>query len=236
MRDQILPQYQALNLRAQVAQVSAFGGGVNNDIQFWIGGPDLAKLDQYAQVLKAELSKVPGTTDVDTNFIVGKPELGVGSTATRRPTSACGCRTSRAPSTSSSAARRRPPTSRRARSTRCTCGPARPTATIAAAIAAMEVAALTRGTVPLRDVVSLQEGTGPSLINRLNRRRQVMVTANMKPGFSQQVAIDTLNKTAVGLKMPASYSFGLEGRSREQGKAAAAFAHRRSCCRSSSCT
>jgi len=45
VREQILPQYQALRLRAQVVLVSAFGGAVNNDIQFWIGGPDLAKLD-----------------------------------------------------------------------------------------------------------------------------------------------------------------------------------------------
>jgi len=78
--------------------------------------------------------------------------------------------------------------------------------------------------VPLRDGVGLQEATGPSLINRLNRRRQVMVTANMRPGFSQQAAIDALNKTAAGLKMPAGFSFGLTGQSREQGKAAAAFA------------
>jgi HAE1 family hydrophobic/amphiphilic exporter-1 len=86
----------------------------------------------------------------------------------------------------------------------------------------MEVPSL-RGPVPLRDVVSLQEATGPSLINRLNRRRQVMVTANMRPGFSQQAAIDVLNKEAAALKMPPGFSYGLTGQSREQGKAATAF-------------
>jgi len=224
VRDQIVPQYQALNLRAQVVQVSAFGGGVNNDIQFWIGGPDLAKLDQYAQVLKAELAKVPGTTDVDTNFIVGKPELGV--RIDRDKAADLGVRVQDIASSLNVLVGGQKATSyfeggeeyevhvRAGETDRNN----------PAAIAAMEVPAVTRGTVPLRDVVTLEEATGPSLINRLNRRRQVMVTANMKPGFSQQVAIDTLNKTAVGLKMPAAYSFGLEGQSREQGKAAAAFA------------
>jgi HAE1 family hydrophobic/amphiphilic exporter-1 len=92
-----------------------------------------------------------------------------------------------------------------------------------ASIGSMEVPSATLGTVPLRDVVQLEEGSGPSLINRLNRQRQVMVTANMLPGYSAQVALDTLNRTAAELKMPAGYSYGLTGRSKEQGKAFVSF-------------
>jgi HAE1 family hydrophobic/amphiphilic exporter-1 len=224
VRSEILPQYQALKLRAQVVLVSAFGGAVNNDIQFWIGGPDLAKLDQYAQQLKAALQKVPGTTDVDTNFIVGKPELGV--RIDRDKAADLGVRVQDIASSLNVLVGGQKATSYfeggevyvvhvRADET---------DRNDPAAIAAMEVPAATRATVPLRDVVSLQEDAGPSLINRLNRRRQVMVTANMRPGFSQQAAIDALTKTAVDLKMPAAYSSGLTGQSREQGKAAAAFA------------
>jgi HAE1 family hydrophobic/amphiphilic exporter-1 len=224
VRSEILPQYQALKLRAQVVLVSAFGGAVNNDIQFWIGGPDLAKLDQYAQQLKAALQKVPGTTDVDTNFIVGKPELGV--RIDRDKAADLGVRVQDIASSLNVLVGGQKATSYfeggeeyevhvRADET---------DRNNPAAIAAMEVPAATRATVPLRDVVSLQEDAGPSLINRLNRRRQVMVTANMRPGFSQQAAIDSLTKTAVDLKMPAAYSSGLTGQSREQGKAAAAFA------------
>ena len=203
VRDQIVPQYQALKLRAQVVKVSAFGGAVNNDIQFWIGGPDLAKLDQYAQVLKTELAKVPGTTDVDTNFIVGKPELGV--RIDRDKAADLGVRVQDIASSLNVLVGGQKATSYfeagEEYEVHVRAGEA--DRNDPAAIAAMEVPAATRATVPLRDVVSLEEATGPSLINRLNRRRQVMVTANMKPGFSQQVAIDTLNKTAVGLKMPA---------------------------------
>jgi hydrophobic/amphiphilic exporter-1 (mainly G- bacteria), HAE1 family len=222
VRTEILPQYQALKLRAQVVLVSAFGGNVNNDIQFWIGGPDLQKLDQYAQALKTELAKVPGTTDVDTNFIVGKPELGV--RIDRDKSADLGVRVQDIASSLNVLVGGQKATSyfeggeeyevhvRAEEGDRNN----------PAAISSMEVPSL-RGPIPLRDVVALKEGTGPSLINRLNRRRQVMVTANMLPGHSQQAAIDALKQGAAALKMPPGYSYGLTGQSREQGKAAAAF-------------
>jgi HAE1 family hydrophobic/amphiphilic exporter-1 len=223
VRAEILPQYQKLDLRAQVALVSAFGGGVDNEIMFWIGGPDLGKLNEYAQALKTELAKVPGTTDVDTNFIVGKPELGV--RIDRDKAADLGVRVQDIASSLNVLVGGQKATSYfeggeeyevhvRAEET---------DRNNPAAIASMEVPSMTRGTTPLRDVVTLSEGTGPSLINRLNRRRQVMVTANMQPGFSSQVALDTLNRTAAELKMPAGFSYGLTGRSREQGKAFTAF-------------
>ena len=80
-----------------------------------------------------------------------------------------------------------------------------------------------KGTVALRDVVTLEEGTGPSLVNRIARQRQVLLTANVKPGYSSQAVIDALTGKAKELKMPAGYTSGLTGRSREQGKAASAF-------------
>ena len=223
VREEILPQYQALKVRAQVAQVSAFGNGVDNEIQFWIGGPDLGKLNEYAQQLKAALAKVPGTTDVDTNFIVGKPELGV--RIDRDKTADLGVRVQDIASSLNVLVGGQKATSYfeggEEYEVHVRAGEA--DRNNAQAIANMEVPSLSRGTVPLRDLVTLTEGTGPSLINRLNRRRQVMVTANMRPGFSSQTAIDTLNRTAAELKMPAGFSSGLTGRSREQGKAANAF-------------
>ena len=222
VRSEILPRYDPLKLRAQVVLVSAFGGGVNNDIQFWIGGPDLAKLDQYAQKLKAELAKVPGTTDVDTNFIVGKPELGV--KIDRDKAADLGVRVQDIASSLNVLVGGQKATSyfEGGEEYEVHVRAEEKDRNNPAAIGNMEVPSL-RGPVPLRDVVSLQEATGPSLINRLNRRRQVMVTANMRPGFSQQAAIDVLNKEAAALKMPPGFSYGLTGQSREQGKAATAF-------------
>jgi HAE1 family hydrophobic/amphiphilic exporter-1 len=79
------------------------------------------------------------------------------------------------------------------------------------------------GRVKLKDLVKLEEGTGPSLINRIARRRQVLLYCGMAPGFSSQAVIDALNRTAVELNMPPGYAYGLTGRSREQGRAAQNF-------------
>ena len=44
----------------------------------------------------------------------------------------------------------------------------------------------------------VSEGTGPSVINRFNRRRMVMVLANMQPGHSSQAVMDLLNAQIAG--------------------------------------
>src|SRR4029079_3973342 len=64
-------------LRASVAQVNAFGNGNNANIQFWVGGPDLAKLEEYSAQLLAAMKEVPGVVDADTDLVTGKPELSV---------------------------------------------------------------------------------------------------------------------------------------------------------------
>ncbi len=94
----------------------------------------------------------------------------------------------------------------------------------ASGIAQAEVPSRTAGRVTLKDVISVEEGTGPSLINRIARRRQVLLYCNMAPGFSSQAVIDALERTAAELNMPADYSYGLTGRSREQGRAFTNFA------------
>jgi hydrophobic/amphiphilic exporter-1 (mainly G- bacteria), HAE1 family len=81
----------------------------------------------------------------------------------------------------------------------------------------------TTGTARLGDVVRVEEGSGPSEVNRISRRRQVLVFANMLPGYSSQVVIDALQAEAERLNMGTEYSYGLTGRSREQQKAAKGF-------------
>ncbi|HEX6861438.1 MAG TPA: efflux RND transporter permease subunit, partial [Thermoanaerobaculia bacterium] len=170
VREDVLPQYRKLNLRAQVALVSAFGGGVDNEIMFWIGGPDLDQLDKYSQTLKAELSKVPGVTDVDTNFIVGKPELGV--RIDREKATDLGVRVQDLASTLNVLVGGQKATSyyEGGREYEVHVRSDEANRNNPASIASMEVPSASLGTVPLRDVVQLAEGSGPSLINRLNRQ------------------------------------------------------------------
>src|SRR5256885_767922 len=76
VRGRVLPQYERLHLRTLVGQVNIFGGGVNNDIMYWIGGPDLNQLQKYSSVLLGKLKAMQALGGVDpyTNLVVGKPE------------------------------------------------------------------------------------------------------------------------------------------------------------------
>ena len=223
VRDEILPQYAALGLRNQVAPVNAFGGGINAEIMFWIGGPDIDKLTKYSEELMAVFESQPGVVDPDTNLIVGKPELG--ARIDRDKAADLGVNVQDIASTLNVLVGGQEVTSYMEGGeqyevhVRAEPGDRRDRQGIEQA----EVPTSMGSRVALRDLVALQEGEGPSLVNRIARRRQVLLYANMQPGHSSQTVIDALNKKAAELNMPAGYSYGLTGRSREQGKAAVSF-------------
>ncbi len=220
VRQDILPQYQRLNLRTQVAPVNEFGGGADAEIMFWIGGPDLEQLDKYARAL-TDTIKDPklGTTDVDTNFIVGKPELAV--RIDRDKTADLGVQVQDLAATLNVLVGGQKATSyyEGGEEYEVHVRAGEDWRNDVAGIGQIEVPSMTGATVKLNDLVALREGTGPSVVNRFNRRRMVMVLANMQPGYSSQAVMDLLTKKAEELKMPKSYSFGFTGRSREQQKA-----------------
>jgi multidrug efflux pump subunit AcrB len=79
------------------------------------------------------------------------------------------------------------------------------------------------GSVPLVDVVEMDHGVGPSEINRLNRRRQVTLYANVAPGASEGSVTEGLSKVLSDLHMQSGYTAQPLGRSKEMGKAGKAF-------------
>jgi HAE1 family hydrophobic/amphiphilic exporter-1 len=75
------------------------------------------------------------------------------------------------------------------------------------------------GWVSLDNLVRVEEGTGPSAIERLNRQRQVTLLANVKPGGSQAAVIQKMNAFAQEVGIDPAYTTGLAGRSKELGRA-----------------
>src|SRR5258706_9441091 len=71
------------------------------------------------------------------------------------------------------------------------------------------------GWVSLENLVRVEEGTGPSSIDRYNRQRQVTLLANTKPGGSQAAVTTRLTEFAKAENMDSSYRTFLAGRSRE---------------------
>jgi len=61
------------------------------------------------------------------------------------------------------------------------------------------------------------------LINRLNRQRQVSITASLPPNASEADALAKLEKYVADLKMPPEYSTGVQGQSKELNRAYTSF-------------
>jgi multidrug efflux pump subunit AcrB len=221
VRDHVMPQYQRLNLRTSVGPVNAFGGGVNAEIMYWIGGPDLNVLSKYSDTLLADLKgmKNLGVIDPDTNLITGKPELGV--RIDRDKASDMGVRVQDIASTLNVLVGGLKVTDYYE-------GGEQYEVHVRAeheyrkdpqGIAQAQIPSVGARVVQLRDVVTMAPGAGPSSVNRIQRQRQVMLTANMAPGHSAQTVMDNLLAETKKLNMPPEYSAGFTGRSREQGRA-----------------
>jgi HAE1 family hydrophobic/amphiphilic exporter-1 len=71
--------------------------------------------------------------------------------------------------------------------------------------------------------VKLDEGLSPSSINRLNRLRQVTVSAGLPPNSSEADALAKLQGYARELQMPAEYITGVTGTSKELERAYSSF-------------
>jgi HAE1 family hydrophobic/amphiphilic exporter-1 len=79
------------------------------------------------------------------------------------------------------------------------------------------------GPVAITNLLTLENTDSPSQINRLNRRRQVTITANNAPGVGETEILDGIATAVKMLNLPADYASGSAGRSKEMAKAGKAF-------------
>jgi HAE1 family hydrophobic/amphiphilic exporter-1 len=69
---------QIPGMKVSAEDISVIGGGQRQvPIQYAITGPDLDALEKYARQITEEFSRLPGIVDVDTSLEVGKPEIQV---------------------------------------------------------------------------------------------------------------------------------------------------------------
>ena len=208
-------------LRTSVQQVAAISGGGfrNADIQYVIGGPDLQKLTRYSDELLAKMKTIPDVVDADSTLINGKPELRV--VIDRARAADLGVRVADiAQALNILVAGQQVSTFNagtdqyqvRVRAT----GESRSSVE---GLKRMIVASPKIGWVSLDNLVRVEEGAGPSAIDRINRQRQVTLLGNVRPGGSQAAVIDKMNQFVKEINVESSYKTGLAGRSKELGRA-----------------
>ncbi|MGA9769823.1 MAG: efflux RND transporter permease subunit [Blastocatellia bacterium] len=208
-------------LRTSVQQVAAISGGGfrNADIQFVISGPGLDKLQQYSDQMLAKMKTIPDVVDVDTTLVSGKPELRVVIDRARAAdlgvTIGDIAQTLNIFVAGMDVSTFNVGTDQYDVNVRAT-GDYRKSAED---VKHMIVASAKAGWVSLDNLVRVEESTGPSAIERLNRQRQVTLLANVKPGGSQADVINKLAAFSKEINVESSYTTGLAGRSKELGKA-----------------
>jgi hydrophobic/amphiphilic exporter-1 (mainly G- bacteria), HAE1 family len=229
VRSNILPRVATGGVRASLQAPGIAGGGgggggqAQGDVSFVMQGPSLVELERASNALAKSATTIPGLVDIDTSLRVGKPEISV---RLDRPKAAdLGVQVSDA-----------------AEALRLLVGGDQVTTynesgeqyevhlraegrdrESEGAIGQLTVPSSKLGSVALENIASFTHGAAPSDIRRLNRQRQVTVTANMLPGTSQAGAQEQMLTAAAGLGLGPEYTLGFAGRSRELNRTASAF-------------
>jgi hydrophobic/amphiphilic exporter-1 (mainly G- bacteria), HAE1 family len=223
-RRDIVPA-QPKELRIDVSEVPMFsGGGTFAHIQYEISGPDLAALERYSNQLVENVRKIDGAVDVNSTFITGKPELSL--RIDRAKASDLGVRVSDVAGTLRLFVGGTEVSSYEEDGQTYQVfvrGMAEHRADLEG-LSLLTVPSSKLGSVPLLDVVKSEDGSGPASVTRLNRRRQVMFTANLAPGAAQSEVMAAVEREIENLKLPAEYKAAAVGQSREMQRTVSAFA------------
>jgi hydrophobe/amphiphile efflux-1 (HAE1) family protein len=217
---------QPKEYRIEVSDVPLITGGGNSNqaINYTLTGTDLDGLARTSQQALAALKTIPGVVDADTNFILGKPEVGleidrnragdlgiqVQDIASSLQLMVGGLRVSDYEEQGNQYDVRLRADAQFRKN--------------ADALALLTVPSSKDAPVPLLDVVRPKPATGPSQINRLNRQRQVTLLANTSPGVGAGEVVATFQKMIPGLHLPRGYELKPSGLSREIGRTAQNFA------------
>jgi len=214
-----LEKFRDVVISVQLA--SMIQGVPQYDLMFSIQGPDLDQLDRYATQIKQRLAQVPGVTDLDTTFEAGKPELRVH--INRDKAADLGVRVG------SIATALRTLVGGDPQVTTYREGEDRYDVMLRVdkefrdspdALQRLFVPSSKLGNVPISNVASLEEATGPTQITRWNRQRNVILMANIVEGQSLSNVLQILDRTVADLHLPPEYQTGLVGRTKEFGRAA----------------
>jgi HAE1 family hydrophobic/amphiphilic exporter-1 len=225
VRAKVLARYaKEHDLRTAAKQVDDIAaGGVNAPVMYVVRGPSMTKLGEFSDRLKSVLKEVPGTADVDSTLNLGKPQYNV--IVDREKAADLGVDIADVAQTLRLLVQGEKVTDYTEKGERYevhvrAAAERRSSKDI---LGLISVPSRKVGAVALADLVRFRDGTGPAEINRSNRQREVTVYCNLKTGASTQQMIDKLNEAALALNMGPEYSTGLEGQSKEMGKAMMGF-------------
>jgi HAE1 family hydrophobic/amphiphilic exporter-1 len=211
--------------KAAVIGVQGSGGlavisGRGAAIQYALAGPDLKKLDEYTKRALSVLEKSPDVVDADRTFLPGRPELRIN--VDRKRAADLGVRVQDVSQTVNALLAGQDVTTFNAASDQydVVLKAQDSFRRTPESIAAATVRTATGQLVQLRNLVTFNEGAAPASIDRLNRQRQITITANPAPGKAQAEGQRAVEASFASLDMEPGYHLVTSGQSRELGRAA----------------
>jgi HAE1 family hydrophobic/amphiphilic exporter-1 len=213
------PKELVIGASAISSIAGAIGGGRSASLAFYITGPDLQKLDEYSQKILDKVKQNPNILDADRSLVLGNPEarviidrqraadLGVkaGDIAQALSTMVAGQRVSTYSEGSDQYDVVLMAEDQYRQNTDL--------------LSQLTVPTSRGGTIELSKVVRLEEGTSPTSIDRINRQRQVTITASVSPNGSESEALQALQAAANEIGMESGYTTGVTGQSKQLGQA-----------------
>jgi HAE1 family hydrophobic/amphiphilic exporter-1 len=211
------------DLQTSVQAAGGPGGGGGAGVQYSVAGPDLVELAKGSDAILAKIRAMPDAVDVDTSLVMGKPELRV--EIDRRRAADLGVRVQ-------DIAQALNVLIAGDSVTTFNVGNNQYDVTLRAAerfrsslegLERLTVSSSRRGAVPIAEVVRIVPGTGPSAIERLNRQRQVTLSAQIAPGASQASLMSQIDAAIASVNLPSGYTAAPAGQSVELARTAMYF-------------
>ncbi len=198
-------------LKSQVAMVGMFEGQQQDyPLTMFIKGPEIRVLDEVSAKVLDMLEQIPGVADPDRSIRSGKPEMRV--VVDREKASRLGVSTAQIAMTLRSLVDGNVATklrqSEKEIDVRVILPPEQKNNF--EEVASVNILTPAGVAVPLRSIASLQEGVGPSEINRQNRERVAIITANLVDRPLGDI-VEDLNKKLADYPLPPGYKIEQRG-------------------------
>ncbi len=214
---QVLRTYP--DLRTSVRNIQSFniGGGGNSEFDFVIRGPELAKLSEFGEALRARAPEL-GLIDADITLKIDKPELWVVIDRARAAdlgvsTADIGAALRVMVGGNQEVSSYRDPELNEEYDVQVRLD--EKFRDDPAVIQRLYVPRSNGELVRLDSLVSIVNATGPSRVDRIDRQRQVSLRAGIAPGYGLADRIEAARAAAAELGMPPAYSVSVVGRGRE---------------------
>jgi HAE1 family hydrophobic/amphiphilic exporter-1 len=210
----ILTEYPDLRTSVQGINPLATGGSRVSDVELNLRGPDLDRLQHYADQLIDGMRKLPGLVDVDTTLAVRTPELRL--IIDRQKASDQGINVQDIAATVQTFIAGQPVSKFKEADQqydiwlRAEPGKRRTEDDIA------DLTVLSRSgqLVRLGNLVRLHEAVGPAQIDRINRQRAITIVGNLLPALPLGQAVTHTEQVAKSLEMPPLYNIEWAGRAK----------------------